>query len=190
MGHVDLWQVEDSVALLHEACVACESSSADCVSVVSVLDAIVVCISLYPTWHVECHDFWRCAFSNAHAHVVVFAYDSVLAVEVGADSAAVCHFGASCHCERWRSNRDALKLACEVAHMRWLVVAYTLPYHSVAVLVVVPECVEAMFRCSNGGVDAKIGVVTCAEHHLLAPVAEDVARGAWVVLRVVVHLAS
>ena len=159
-------------------------------SVVSVLDAIVVCASLHPAWHVESHYLWRCAFSNAHVHVVVLADDGMLAVEVGADSAAVCHFGASSHCERWRSNRDALKLACEVTYVRRLVVTHTLPYHGIAVLVVVPECVEAMLCWSNGCVDAKVCVVACAEHHLLAPVAEDVACSAWVVLRVVVHLAS
>lgn len=76
----------------------------------------------------------------------------------------------------------AFEFAEEEAHVRRLVVAVHLPYHSVAVLRVVQQCVDSVFCRDSGGVDSDCGVVGSAQNHLLAPVAENVglhARGAF-----------
>ena len=70
-----------------------------------------------------------------------------------------------------------------------LVVTAHLPYHGIAVLLVVPEGVVAPRRLSGGGEDTKL-IVGCALDDFFAPVAEDVALECRRLLGAVVGICS
>ena len=74
--------------------------------------------------------------------------------------------------------------------MRRLVVAHALPYHGVAVLLVVPEGVDAVGGGNGCSVDAQSAVALCAHDEFLTPVAEDVGDGSGVVLGTVAGVAA
>ena len=110
----------------------------------------------------------------------------MLVIERLTDSASIGHFGAAGHDEWWGSHSDALHFTEVVTHVRWLVVTTHLPYHGIAVLVVVPERVVAPF--GGGGCRVDADVVGCSAHDdFLAPVTEDVALVARCTLGVVVR---
>ena len=63
-----------------------------------------------------------------------------------------------------------------------------LPNHRLSVFVVVPQRVDIVRSIVSARIDAH--VLTAAQHNLLAPVADQVARETRVVLRPVVHVAA
>ena len=154
VGHVGLGEAEDAVALLDEARVSREASSVNGAGVSVTDDAGVVGGALHPAGDVEGGYVGRCVVADGDVGVVGLADDYVLAVVGGADGGAVSDLGAPRHREGWGSDGDALQLACKVAHVGRLVVSDALPYHGVAVLVVVPEGVDAVLGGDGGGVDA------------------------------------
>ena len=69
--------------------------------------------------------------------------------------------------------------------MRWLVVATHLPYHSLAILVVVPQRGDTPVGGNGRGIDTDFVILGTGDY-LLPPVAEDVTLIAGCPLRVVV----
>ena len=81
--------------------------------------------------------------------------------------------------EWWRSYRDAFQFTEEVRSVRRLVVTAWLPYHRIAILMIVPQRVVAPRSRSRSGIDADI-VATRSLYHFLTPVTKDItliARG-------------
>ena len=190
VGHVGLRQVQRAVALLHQSHGAGEGSTADVACIVFVVDLCAAVENLarralHPRRHVERHHVGLGAVGNGNLRVAGLADHHVLAVMCSADGAAVGHLGASRHRERGRGYGNALQLAQEVTLVGRLVVADALPDHCVAVLVVVPQGVDAVGgrRVGSEDADGSAALRAVAHDHLLAPVAEDVGNGSGVVLR-------
>ena len=191
VGEIGLWQVEYAVTLLHEACLSCDGTACHVAGVGVIFDAgclgrvFAACRSLHPCRHIEGEDIWFCTILDCHLIVAIVTHNDVLTVERTADGATVSHLLASSH-DEWRwSHSDVLQFAKVITHMRRLVVATHLPYHRVAILMVVPQGVVAVFRRSRCGIDAD-AVVGSAHDDFLTPVAKDVALIARGSLRVVV----
>ena len=112
---------------------------------------------MHPRWHVERHHIGCCTIGNRDFRVVGLAHEKVL---VGrGDGASVGHLGATRHGERRWSHGDTFQFAQEVAGMRWLVIADALPYHTLTILMVVPQRVVAIRGRDVGRIDAYILVV-------------------------------
>ena len=150
MGKVSLREREDAVALLYETGIARDTATLHVAGVCGVgylrsLSRTFACtIALYPCRNVEGEDVWACSAFYRNLRVIGFAYEDVLIIEGRIDSAAVGHFLATFHHERWRGDGDVLQLAEDIAGVRWLIVAAHLPCHSVTVLMVVPQRVVAV----------------------------------------------
>ena len=80
----------------------------------------------------------------------------------------------------WWLLRDALQFSEEEAGVRWLVVTHTLPGHSVAVFMVVPQRGDGMWRRIAGDIDTQD--ITYTVDNLLAPVTYNITKEAGVVL--------
>ena len=88
-----------------------------------------------------------------------------------------------------RGHGDSFHLTEEITQVRRLVIRMHLPYHSLAILMVVPQCVDGIVGRHGGSVDT-YGIIAFAhsENHFLTPVTKDVTRETGVVLCPVVHL--
>ena len=106
---------------------------------------------------------------------------------VGGGLDSTSHLGAALERQCGGTVGDALQLADEEAGLRRLVIADALPGHAVTVDMVVPQRRHAPRALVAGGIDAQGLVVAGAQDKLLAPVAEDVAEEARVILRRVVE---
>ena len=98
----------------------------------------------------------------------------MLAVLTGIDGRVVGNGDAPRSGERRRGDGDAFQFAKEIAGTRRLVVAAHLPYHCIAVLMVVPKGIVAPLCCRRRRVNADVAIGG-AHDDFLAPVAENVA---------------
>ena len=57
--------------------------------------------------------------------------------------------------------------------MRWLIVATWLPYHTIAILMIVPQRVVTPLGWFGGGIDADV-VIGSTLDNFLAPVTKDI----------------
>ena len=191
MGEVGFWQIEDAVALFHDSCLTRDASTLDVAAVGGVFNGgslgciFTACRALYPRRDVEGEDIRSCSLLDADGAVACFAHDDVLSIERTADGAAILHLLAVGHDEWWWRNGDVFHLTQIIAGVRRLVVATHLPHHRVAILMVVPEGVDAILRRCRRGIDAD-AVVGSAHDDFLAPVAKNVALIARGAFRVVV----
>ena len=119
--------------------------------------------------------------------VGIVGYHNVLPVLFGTDGPAVLYL-QTIGVGQWRRSHGNLFQFTEIiTEVGRLVVAHALPYHGIAVHVVVPEGGQAVV---GGPVAHEYtqGVAT-GDYHLFAPVAEDVSHGTRIILRTVVHIA-
>ena len=107
----------------------------------------------------------------------------MLVIVAFADGRTISHQNAAGSGEWRRSHGDVLQFTQEVAGMRRLVVAHRLPYHGLAVLMVVPESVVTPFGNHISSVHAYIFIISRTNYDFLAPVAEDVAGSRGRILR-------
>ena len=88
MGEISLWKSEDSVALLDETCLACNTIALHVAGVGGVgylrisVGTLACRTSLYPCRHVEGEDIRTCSFLYGDLCVVGLAHDDVLIVEL------------------------------------------------------------------------------------------------------------
>jgi hypothetical protein len=114
--------------------------------------------------------------------IAVRPYQYVLIIIRGADGTAVANTSAVSPCEWWRCLCESLEFTYEETWMRWLVVTLSLPYHSLTILVVIPQRRHTVRSRSYGSVNADVSVVGRAHNDFLTPVTEDVTRSTWVLL--------
>ena len=69
----------------------------------------------------------------------LFAYHDVLSVQTASDGTVVHYLHASCRSQWWWRHGDSLQFAKEITWTWWLVISAHLPYHGVAILMVVPK---------------------------------------------------
>ena len=117
--------------------------------------------------------------------ISVRPYEHVSSVECSGDGTVVADTCASCPCECRRSLSESFEFSHEETWVRWLIVAFCLPHHCLTILVVVPKRLHAVLGRSHSGIDTDEAVVGSSHHQFLAPVAENVTRCTWVLLRAV-----
>ena len=188
----DVGQHEGALALLHQPCGAAEGTAGEGRRIINNgtrgrlrrgARGLLRAAALHPRGGVDGQDVRLGTFLDGNRLVLIARDEQVVAG--GRDGGA--DLGAAVEHQWGRSLGDALQFAEEVADVRRLVVAHTLPCHAVAILMVVPEGVDAVVRGVVRRVDVECRVVAGAQHELLAPVADDVALGRRVVLRRVVE---
>ena len=139
--------------------------------------------ALHPGGCVHGENPGRSAIGHADGLVLV-ARDEQMLVS-GLDGAV--HFRAAFEHHGRRLLGDTFQFAKEEAGMRSLVVAHRLPRHGVTILMVGPERGHGPRTLVAADVDAQ-GIAR-TYYNLLAPVADDVAEEARIVLRRVVQVA-
>ena len=128
--------------------------------------------TLHPRRGIVGKDSRRSTFSHAYSGIASSSEKRMLAIQRLGDGRR--YLFTTCSGEWWRSYRNAFQLAEEVRGMRRLVVTAWLPYHRIAILMIVPQRVVAPRSWSGSGIDADI-VTTRALYHFLTPVAEHIA---------------
>ena len=139
--------------------------------------------------HVEGGDVGVGTFGHGDVGVGSFAHHHMLFGVSRRNGSAVGNLCSPFHGKGWGCNGDALQFAHEVAFVRGLVVAHRLPHHGVAILVVVPECIQTVLGGNGCSPDADAGVAGRTHHQFLAPVAKEVGNGTGIVFRRVVGVA-
>ena len=195
VSHINLRQYEDSIALLCQRHSSCESTTRGRASVILIVDdsrtiGLIAIGALYPRRNVECCHIRICTIGNGHLRVIGLAHNDVLTLVGRRDSASVLDFRATRHRIWGRCHRDAFHLAKEETRVRWLVIAHALPNHCIAILMVVPECRDAIGGRDRRRVDADISIIRCTKNDFLTPVADNVTLSTWIVLRIVIEFAA
>ena len=178
----DIGQNEQALTLLHQACGSGEGTAGEFIFIYNsgtrgrlwrAGHSLLCTAALDPCRRINREDIGRSAVSDTDRHVLVATHEQVV---VGSgNGSAILNLGTSTQDEWRRSNGDILQFAQEEADMRRLIIAFVLPAHTVTILMVVPEGIEGIVGSNGSGKDAQGRIVAGAQHHLLAPVTQDVA---------------
>ena len=127
--------------------------------------------TLHPRRGIVGKDCRRSTLSHAYCGIASSGEKRMLAIQCFGDRRT--YLFATCSGEWWRGNGNAFQLAEEVGYMRWLIVATWLPYHTIAILMIVPQRVVTPLGWLSSGIDADV-VIGSTLDNLLTPVAKDI----------------
>ena len=184
---------QSTITLFYQAHAASKGATCQGMGIIGIFNlcilgsALAGSRTLHPRRGIVGKDSRRSTFSHVYSGIASSSEKSMLAIQCLGNRGT--NLFSTCGGERWRSNGDTFQLAKEVGYMRWLIVAARLPYHAIAILMIVPQRIVTPLGWLIGGVDADI-VVGCSLDNLLTPIAKDITLVARCCLGAIVGIST